>query len=107
MAALGGEGGVVTPPDRWRLGREVWTWGEIAQELINYGRRYGPVNQPYQRVESRALRAAERASKQPAFLGKSPALAGKEKPLSQQGLWQLGLQKGIPQDLMNGLQPRS
>jgi len=35
--------------------------------------------------------------------GRSQDLAGKEKPLNRQGLWQLGLQKGIPQDLMDGL----
>ncbi|KFR16513.1 hypothetical protein N306_03650, partial [Opisthocomus hoazin] len=38
------------PNRRWP-GREVWTWGELAQELINYGSKYGPVNRPYQRAE--------------------------------------------------------
>jgi len=99
-AALRGNDG---PPDRQQLGRKVWTRGEIAQELINYGRKYGPVNRPYQRVETRAVRAAERGSKQLFFSGKSPDLARKEKPLNRQGLRQLGLQKGIPWDLMDAL----
>ena len=91
------------PPDRQQLGRKVWTRGEIAQELINYGRIYGPVNRPYQRVEIRAVRVAEQGSKRLFSSGKSPDLAGKGKPLNQQGLWQLGLQKGIPRDLVDGL----
>ena len=28
---------------------------------------------------------------------------GRERPLTRQGLWQLGLQKGVPHDLMDGL----
>jgi len=54
-------------------------------------------------TETRTLRAAERGSKRPFSLGRSPDLGGKEKPLNRQGLWQFGLQKGIPQDLMDGL----
>ena len=46
--------GMVTPEHR-RLGRKAWTWGEIAQELINYGRKYGPVSRSYQKVETRAV----------------------------------------------------
>ncbi|XP_075273361.1 uncharacterized protein LOC142360930 [Opisthocomus hoazin] len=95
------EGGVT--PDRRQPGSKVWMCGEIAQELISCGRRYGPVNRPYQRAETRALRAAEQGSGQSFFSGRSPDLAGKEKPLIRQGIWQLGLQKGIPRDLMHGL----
>ena len=90
-------------PDRQQPGRKVWTWGQIAQELINYGRKYRPVNQPYQRIETRALQAAERVSKQSSFSGRSLDLGGKEKPLNRQGVWQLGLQKGVPWDLVDGL----
>ena len=49
------------------------------------------------------MRAAERGSKRSFSFGRSPDPGGKEKPLNQQGLWQLGLQKGIPWDLMDGL----
>jgi len=76
-----------TAPDRWWPGRKVWMWGEIAQELINCGRKYGPVNWPYQRAEIRAMRAAERGSGKSFFSERSPDLAGKEKPLNRQGLW--------------------
>ncbi|XP_068265466.1 LOW QUALITY PROTEIN: uncharacterized protein [Nyctibius grandis] len=37
-------------------GQKVWTWGEVAQELINYGRKYGPVNTSLVRSESKGLR---------------------------------------------------
>ena len=49
-AAAALEGGAT--PDCQRPRRKVWTWGEIAQELINYGRKYGPVNRPYPRAET-------------------------------------------------------
>jgi len=94
--------GWAAPNPLWS-GRKVWTWGEIAQELFNYGRKYGPVNQPYQRVEIRAVRTAERGSGQLVFSGRILDLAGKEKPLNRQGVWQLGLQKGVPWDLVDGL----
>jgi len=77
----------------------VWTWGEITQELINCGSRYGPVHRPYQKVETRDLRG----SKGLFSSGRSVDLGGTEKPLNRQGLWQLRLQKGIPWDLMDGL----
>jgi len=47
------EGGAA--PDRRWPGRKVWTWGEIVQELINYGKKYGPINWPYPRAETRAV----------------------------------------------------
>ncbi|XP_064356403.1 uncharacterized protein LOC135324313 [Dromaius novaehollandiae] len=94
--------GMVTP-EHGRLGKKVWTWGEVAQELINYGRKYGPVGRTYQRVETRAVWAAEPANKPLAFSGRSPDLARRERSLTRQGLWQLGLQKGVPRDLMDGL----
>ncbi|XP_074788809.1 uncharacterized protein LOC141973790 [Athene noctua] len=44
--------GIVTP-DHQRPGKKVWTWGDVAQELINFGRKYGPVGGPSQRTETR------------------------------------------------------
>ncbi|XP_054677814.1 uncharacterized protein LOC129204954 [Grus americana] len=99
MAALEG----MVTPEHQRPGRKAWTWGEIAQELINYGRKYGPVSRSYQKVETRAVQTSEQGSGRLPFSGRSPDLTGKEKPLTQQGLWQLGLKKGVPQDLMDGL----
>uniref|UniRef100_A0A8C0IIM2 Uncharacterized protein n=1 Tax=Bubo bubo TaxID=30461 RepID=A0A8C0IIM2_BUBBB len=101
--------GIVTPDHR-RPGRKVWTWGEVAQELINFGRKYGPVGGLPQRIETRILRAAEQINGRQSSMRKgqglgSPRLqnSGRERPLTQQGLWQLGLQKGVPRDLMDGL----
>lgn len=31
-------------PDCSTQRTKVWTWGEVAQEFINYGQKYGPVN---------------------------------------------------------------
>jgi len=95
------EGG--SPPTVGSRGGKCGHWGEIAQDLNNHGRKYGPVNWPYQRAETRAVRAAEQGRGQPFFSGRSPYLAGKEKPLNRQGLWQLGLQRDIPRDLMDGI----
>lgn len=30
-------------PSLYREKGKVWTWGEVAQELINYGRKYGAI----------------------------------------------------------------
>ncbi|KAM4672100.1 LOW QUALITY PROTEIN: EF-hand calcium-binding domain-containing protein 4B [Amazona ochrocephala] len=34
--------GLLSPDQKTE--KKVWTWGEVAQELINYGRKYGPIN---------------------------------------------------------------
>ncbi|XP_040977178.1 uncharacterized protein LOC121232785 [Aquila chrysaetos chrysaetos] len=89
MATLEGK----MSPDHRQLGRKVWTWGEIAQELINSGRKYGPIGGLSQRTENRIVQRLSGRQLPP----------GKERPLTRQGLWQLGLQKGIPWDLMDRL----
>ncbi|XP_074935141.1 uncharacterized protein LOC142050403 [Phalacrocorax aristotelis] len=101
--------GIITP-DRGRSGREVWTWGEVAQELINFGRKYGPVGGTFKKTKTRVVRSAEQVNSQLLSIGKGQDLRplcnnhpGRERPLSRQGLWHLGLQKGIPRDLMDGL----
>ncbi|XP_074682581.1 uncharacterized protein LOC141924255 [Strix aluco] len=101
--------GIVTPDHR-QPGRKVWTWGEVAQELINFGRKYGPVSGSSQRIETRILRAAEKIIGRQSSMKKGQGLgsprfqnSGRERPLTRQGLWQLGLQKGVPRDLMDGL----
>ncbi|XP_074880385.1 uncharacterized protein LOC142029430 [Buteo buteo] len=40
-------------------GRKMWTWGEVAQELINYRCNYVPVNLPATKTDSRGLRQTE------------------------------------------------
>ena len=39
-------------------GYKVWTWVEVAQELINYGRKYGPVVSSSSEFEPRGVRLA-------------------------------------------------
>ncbi|XP_069646816.1 uncharacterized protein [Haliaeetus albicilla] len=80
-------------PDLRRPGRKVWTWGEVAQELIDFERKFGPVSGSSQRTGNTIVRQ----------LSGRQLASGREKSLSRQGLWQLGLQKGIPRDLMDGL----
>lgn len=101
--------GIITP-DHGRPGRNVWTWGEVAQELINFGRKYGPVGGSFHKTETRVVRSAEQVNSWPLSTGKDQDLRplrnkcpGRERALSRQGLWHLGLQKGIPRDLMDGL----
>ncbi|XP_074669759.1 uncharacterized protein LOC141918811 [Strix aluco] len=101
--------GIVTPDHR-QPGRKVWTWGEVAQELINFGRKYGPVGGSSQRTETKVVRAVEQMNGRQSSMRKGQGLgsprcrnSGRERPLTRQGLWQLGLQKGIPRDLMDGL----
>ncbi|KAF4802517.1 hypothetical protein TURU_024672 [Turdus rufiventris] len=31
--------------------RRVWTWSEVAEELLNYSRKYGPVKSPEEKLE--------------------------------------------------------
>ena len=40
-------------------GYKVWTWGEVAQELINYGRKYGPLVSFSSKFEPTGVRLAE------------------------------------------------
>ena len=42
----------ITTPDHWWSGRNVWTWGEVAQELMNFGRRYGPAGGAFQKKQN-------------------------------------------------------
>ncbi|XP_021238285.1 uncharacterized protein LOC110390976 [Numida meleagris] len=93
-------------------GYKVWTWGEVAQELINYGRKYGPVVSSTTKFEPRGVRlAATRLAPGPP----SPRLIGTKRVLfsvkpsgrnidhKRNCLWMLGRQKGILQKLMDGL----
>ncbi|XP_071587777.1 uncharacterized protein [Heliangelus exortis] len=73
--------------------QKIWTWGEVAQELINYGRKFGPVD----KEEARAIRRTQTSD-----------LSGNTSPQyqrSRSSLWLEVLQKGIPREIMDG-QPR-
>ncbi|XP_052529540.1 uncharacterized protein LOC128076184 [Tympanuchus pallidicinctus] len=99
-------------PNLLQSGCKVWTWGEVAQELINYGRKYGPVVSFPSKSEPRSVRlaAASLAPRPP-----SPKLSGSGRvslPVKagrrnifhkRNGLWTLGWKKGIPRSLMDGL----
>ncbi|XP_052631079.1 LOW QUALITY PROTEIN: uncharacterized protein LOC128136025, partial [Harpia harpyja] len=90
------------PPDK-----KMWTWGEMAQELINCGRKYGPVNPPATKTDSRGLRWAEvKIVPCPGSDKRTPLakpLAGRDIPNKRNRLWAQGYQKGIPRDLMDGM----
>ncbi|XP_072183427.1 uncharacterized protein [Excalfactoria chinensis] len=93
-------------------GYKVWTWGEVAQELINYGRKYGPVASSTSRIEPRGVRLAAATL---ALGSPSPKINRIEKALASEKtgrrnidhkrheLWTLGWKKGIPREIMNGL----
>ncbi|XP_075595306.1 LOW QUALITY PROTEIN: uncharacterized protein LOC142599320 [Balearica regulorum gibbericeps] len=94
-------------PHRRPLDRKMWTWGEVAQELINYGRKYGPVNPPTAKTDPRGLRRAEvkivpcPGNDRRVPLSKPPR--GRDVPNRRNRLWAEGQQKGIPCDLMDRL----
>ena len=52
-------GGFTPHQHRRPSDKKMWTWREVAQELINYGLKYGPVNPPATKTDSRGLRGAE------------------------------------------------
>ncbi|XP_075000612.1 uncharacterized protein LOC142079764 [Calonectris borealis] len=87
--------------------RKMWTWGEVAQELINYGRKYGPVNLPATKKDSRGLRRAKvKMVPRPGGDRRTPLAkppGGRDIPNKRNSLWSKGWQKGIPRDLMDGL----
>ncbi|XP_075014577.1 uncharacterized protein LOC142086018 [Calonectris borealis] len=87
--------------------RKMWTWGEVAQELINDGRKYGPVNLPATKTDSRGLRrTGVKMVPRPEGDGKTPLSkppGGRDIPNKRSSLWAKGWQKGIPRDLMDGL----
>ncbi|XP_027528790.1 uncharacterized protein LOC113962193, partial [Neopelma chrysocephalum] len=93
-------------PSRYRGENKIWTWGEVAQELINYGRKYGPV--PSITTDTKSIRRTE-CKNTLARLQKVTFSSGQGGPTNTGGyrekkntLWILGLQKGIPKSLMDG-----
>ncbi|XP_042675339.1 uncharacterized protein LOC122160632 [Centrocercus urophasianus] len=103
--------GTITP-NNLQTAYKVWTWGEVAQELINYCRRYGPVTTLTVRPETKGVR---RAVVNPTPLPSNPVHdgfkgasfsvkpSGRNIDHKRNCLWILGWQKGVPRDLMNGL----
>ncbi|XP_052520677.1 uncharacterized protein LOC128071716 [Tympanuchus pallidicinctus] len=103
--------GTITP-NNLQTAYKVWTWGEVAQELINYGRRYGPVTTLTVRPEAKGVRrAVVNPTPLPSnlvhngFKGASFSVkpSGRNIDHKRNGFWTLGWQKGIPRELMDGL----
>ncbi|XP_072216495.1 uncharacterized protein [Excalfactoria chinensis] len=93
-------------------GYKVWTWGEVAQELINYERKYGPVISNTSKFDPREVRLAAVSlapgppSPKLSETGRVslPVRTGRRNIGHKRNrLWTLGWQKGVPRDLMNGL----
>ncbi|KAM6091881.1 uncharacterized protein LJ206_005158 isoform 1-T2 [Theristicus caerulescens] len=77
---------------RNQRGGGTMTWGEVAQELINYGRRIGLTGRA---IKSRtAVRRVEQRENRP-----PPQASGARRNL----LWAEGIEKGIPRELMDGM----
>ncbi|XP_052553477.1 uncharacterized protein LOC128087677 [Tympanuchus pallidicinctus] len=103
--------GTVTP-NHLQSGNKAWTWGEVAQELINYGRKYGPVVSSSTKFEPREVRlaAVSLAPRPPSSklsgtgrVSLSVKTGRRNIDHKRNCLWILGWQKGVPRDLMNGL----
>lgn len=77
-------------------GYKAWTWGEVAQELINYGRKYGLVISSTSKFKTREVRHAPR----PPSLNRTERASLPVKPgrrnidHKRNGLWLLWASKG-------------
>ncbi|XP_052631149.1 uncharacterized protein LOC128136084, partial [Harpia harpyja] len=96
--------------------KRIWTWGDVAQELIDYSRKYGPVRTLEEK--SKGIRQVG-AKNLPLSVSKTvtaltdPATVadysysktggGGRQPLTRQQWWALGIKKGVPRDVMDGL----
>ncbi|XP_077646961.1 uncharacterized protein LOC144248855 [Lonchura striata] len=78
---------------------KIWTWGEVAEDLINYCRKYGPVKTPEEKPEKSEKTKEIRSIGTP--YSKNPE-KGKQNP-NRQHWWSLGVQKGVPREVMDGL----
>ncbi|XP_068068788.1 uncharacterized protein [Anomalospiza imberbis] len=74
---------------------KVWTWSQVAEELISYSRKYGSVNLPDDKPEkTRGVRHIVSPNEKPE--------KGKQIS-SRQQLWLMGLKRGVPREVMDGL----
>uniref|UniRef100_A0A8C5TRN6 Uncharacterized protein n=1 Tax=Malurus cyaneus samueli TaxID=2593467 RepID=A0A8C5TRN6_9PASS len=97
--------GTISSPagDGTAQGGKVWTWGEVAQELINFGRKYGPVKLVVNKAETLEVRHARSSPRLSPKISPHSNQSEQKRPLTRQGIWSQGLQKGIPKRLMDGL----
>uniref|UniRef100_A0A663F381 Uncharacterized protein n=1 Tax=Aquila chrysaetos chrysaetos TaxID=223781 RepID=A0A663F381_AQUCH len=95
--------------------KRMWTWGDVAQELIDYSRKYGPVRTLEEKPKGiRQVGAKDlplSVSKTVTALTDSASAAdysysktgGGRQPLIRQQWWALGIKKGVLRDVMDGL----
>ncbi|XP_057900528.1 uncharacterized protein LOC131096230 [Melospiza georgiana] len=85
-----------TPSDTSNSNRKIWTWGEVAVDLINYCRQYGPV---------KTLEEKSEKTKGVRFMGTPNAenIEPRKQISNRQRWWMLGIKKGVPRDIMDGL----
>uniref|UniRef100_A0A8C5UD78 Uncharacterized protein n=1 Tax=Malurus cyaneus samueli TaxID=2593467 RepID=A0A8C5UD78_9PASS len=78
-----------TDPDN----RKIWTWGEVAEDLINYNRKYGPIKTIEEKPEKiKGVRYIE-----------APYTKNEQHFSQRKFWWNLGIRKGIPRHIMDGL----
>ena len=77
-----------------RAGGEAMTWGEIAQDLINYGRRMG-LTRGTGKPEPSVRRVEQQENPPPS----PPQVLRAKRNL----LWTEGIGQGIPRELMDGM----
>ncbi|XP_066194256.1 uncharacterized protein [Sylvia atricapilla] len=84
-----------TPSTQSNSSRKVWTWSEVAEELISYSRKYGLVKHSEDKPEKpRGIRHIASPNEKPE--------RGKQISNRQQ-LWLLGLKRGVPREVMDKL----
>ncbi|XP_069664901.1 uncharacterized protein [Haliaeetus albicilla] len=96
--------------------KKMWTWGDVAQELIDYSRKYGPVRTLEEKTKgihqvgakdlplsvSKTVTAPTDPTVVADYSYSKPRGGGRQ-PLTQQQWWALGIKKGVPRDVMDGL----
>ncbi|XP_074713432.1 uncharacterized protein LOC141938585, partial [Strix uralensis] len=94
--------------------KKRWTWGDVAQELIDYSRKYGPVrtleekSKGIRQIGAKDLplsvsKTATSSTDHAAVADYSHSKTGGGQPLTRQQWWALGIKKGVPRDIMDGL----
>ncbi|XP_066062076.1 uncharacterized protein, partial [Chamaea fasciata] len=84
-----------TPSTQYNSSHKLWTWSEVAEELISYSRKYGPVKYSEDKPEKpRGVRHIASPNEKPE--------KGKQ-IFNRQQLWLLGLKRGVPREVMDKL----
>ena len=92
-----------TPRPRRRGGPPDMTWGEVAQELINYGRRMGFTGQGETKHKAEIRRVEESGRQYKSLQHPHPGKPVRVLDSRRQLLWAEGISKGIPREVMDRL----